>query len=401
MKSTTSRISGRAIRQTASLLALFFVGYFFAASFPSRQQGTDFPEFYSAARILWEGHGHQLYDVETQQAFQSRYFGRVGTYFNHPPFEALIYLPFALPSPTSGYALWTFANVGLIVVFALLLSRLVSGRIGWPVIALLCLLSPPLLLNLFQGQDSLLLLVFISGAILSLRAKRDVLAGCLLALAMFKFHLIIALIVLVFCLRRGRALSIFFLASAGLALVSVLLCGPRVFTDYPRFLGAIRILPLAGIHPAQMANVRGLMAFCNFSAGSGLVLTLLISWFVVAWPAWQVLTRNTATGFNSDLVPAAFCLAAVLISYHLSPHDLTILLLPLGLITNYVFATSLVSPLVKKCMIALVAVLFLPPFYIGLIRSHLFALASVPLLALFGCVCWELSRTTQADLSLE
>src|ERR1700724_824970 len=48
-----------------------FAGWRFSSSL----QGTDFPDFYCAARMLAEGHGHQLYDVEVQRQYQARYSG--------------------------------------------------------------------------------------------------------------------------------------------------------------------------------------------------------------------------------------------------------------------------------------------------------------------------------------
>ena len=51
-------------------------------------QGTDFPDFYCAARMLAAGHGPQLYDADLQRQYQARYAGRVGTLYIHPPFEA-------------------------------------------------------------------------------------------------------------------------------------------------------------------------------------------------------------------------------------------------------------------------------------------------------------------------
>ena len=94
------------IRRGCALLALGLIVYFLTASFPLRKQGADFPEFYAAARIVLEGRGHQLYDIATQEQFQIRYSGRIGTYFIHPAFETLIYLPFSLFPIDKAYSLW-------------------------------------------------------------------------------------------------------------------------------------------------------------------------------------------------------------------------------------------------------------------------------------------------------
>jgi len=188
-----------------SLLALAYVVHFFSASFPARQRGADFPEFYAAARIVLEGNGRQLYDLRTQEEYQKRYSGRIGTYFNHPAYEALIYLPCALFSPNAAYTVWCWLNAGLMLLFAILLSRNVLTRWGWPILTLLPLVFPAVLLDFFQGQDSLILLVLATSAILALRRNWDISAGCLFACGLFKFHLLSTLVVMLLCLRRTRA----------------------------------------------------------------------------------------------------------------------------------------------------------------------------------------------------
>src|ERR1035438_5628363 len=79
--------NGRAARVAKNvlvILALAGITYFFARGFEKKAKGTDFPDFYSAARMVLEGQGHQLYDFQTQDQFQIRYVGRTGTYYIHP-----------------------------------------------------------------------------------------------------------------------------------------------------------------------------------------------------------------------------------------------------------------------------------------------------------------------------
>src|ERR1700719_1529615 len=135
---------------------------FFCAHFSASSQGTDFPDFYSASRLLIAGHGHELYDVQVQRQFQSRYLGRVGTLYIHPPFEALFYL-----------------------------------GVAW------------------------LPLLFVTLAFTALRCHRSFAAGCWLGLGLFKFHLVLPL-ALVLALQKGRNgfLRGFALMAVALAAVS-------------------------------------------------------------------------------------------------------------------------------------------------------------------------------------
>src|SRR5258708_2774269 len=102
---------------------VFFVFAFSLAALVSAHvsaslQGTDFPDFYCAARMLAEGHGHQLYDAEVQRKYQARYAGRVGTLYIPPPFEAVVYLAVAWLPLRRAYLLWSLLNVAVLIVAA-------------------------------------------------------------------------------------------------------------------------------------------------------------------------------------------------------------------------------------------------------------------------------------------
>jgi hypothetical protein len=85
-------------------------------------------------------------------------------------------------------------------------------------------------------------------------------------------------------------------------------------------------------------------------------------------------------------------MAATLVSYHLSPHDLTILLLPLVLILNYIHTTSGIPTWMRAALIVTSGVVFLPPLDLLLVRAHLYVFASVPILMLFSLTRVEISR---------
>jgi hypothetical protein len=384
-----------AVKGVLSLLALTFVVHFLVASFPARQQGADFPEFYAAARIVLEGQGHGLYDLRTQELFQRHYFNRLGTYFNHPAYETLIYLPFALFSLITAYSLWSWFNGGLLVVFVILVAKNVLPSVGWPFLILASLVFPCVLLNFFQGQDSVLLLVLITGSVLALRENKDAAAGCLLACGLFKFHLVLPLVILLLCLRKKRALLSFSVGLLGLVAVCIAISGPQFVTSYVNFLKNISALPLAGIHPSQMANLRGLVALLGVTGFAGLSVTLVLSFATILWPVWLCSHVDRASRAQFDLLAGAFVLAALLVSYHLSPHDLSLLLISFALIARHLLSAMSMPFSLRTCMMSSAVILFLPPLHIILMSVHLYSLATVPLLAFFVCACLEVQRTTK------
>src|SRR2546430_3999254 len=260
------------------LAALALIAIYLAHRFPEMEKGTDFPEFYAAAKVLKDGLGHRLYDPGIQQQFQIQYSGRIGTYFNHPPFEALFYLPFAAASPQRAYMLWSLLNLALLIAIARSLQHYAFTQVSWQALLALFLVFAPVLLNLLQGQDSVLLLFFVAMSFVALTRGNEFLAGCLLACGVFKFHLIFPLALILVVNRTKRFLLGFLLFGVVLILISVAICGPGFLIAYPRFLLALPSLPFSGIHPRQMANLRGLSALLiPGSTSASLALTIAAS----------------------------------------------------------------------------------------------------------------------------
>src|SRR6202166_3805707 len=89
----------------------------------------DFSSFYTAGTVLREGHGYELYDDRVQEAVQQS-FSPIGLQkrgsilpFNHPPFEALVFIPFARLPYIGAYLVWLGINLGLTFAVLFLLPR--------------------------------------------------------------------------------------------------------------------------------------------------------------------------------------------------------------------------------------------------------------------------------------
>jgi len=374
------------IAQNALLLVTLAGGtYFLTNDYERRAKGTDFPDFYTAARMVRDGYGHQLYDFQAQDRFQILYAGRTGTYYIHPPFETLLFLPISLWSLQTAYLLWCIFNVAVLVYTARVFQRHVCNRLDWHILLPLFLLFPPVLINFQQGQDSLLLLLILAIAFVELRRNRNFSAGCLLGCGLFKFHIVFALVGLLLSLRRRGLLGGFALVFVTLLLVSAGISGWTFVTAYPRFLAKLSGLPLAGIHPAAMANMRGLVSVSGIVSDTAaqLFLTWLGSVFLFWYAGTNVKDSRSKFAGATSLVFGNFVLAAILVSYHLSPSDLCIALLPIGLLLAYQRKDSGMPRWARLSLLACQCVLFLPPLHLILLAWHVYACASIPVLIMF------------------
>ena len=158
----------------------------------------DFTIFYTAGKCILQGHGRQLYDLETQFAIQREFAAEVKHRenplpFNHPPFEALLFAPLARLPYVAAYLVWAVFNLALILgLWILLRPRLPSLHAFLPALPLLAMFAFfPVVIALLQGQDSILLLFLYALAFSALATGRNFVAGVCLGLALFKFQLVL------------------------------------------------------------------------------------------------------------------------------------------------------------------------------------------------------------------
>lgn|SRR5579871_2317435 len=381
---------------TKNLVLILFIGalaVFAARQLSAALQATDFPDFYCAARMLADGQGPHLYDAATQRQYQARYSARVGTLYIHPPFEAIVYLAVAWLPLQSAYVLWFVLSLGFLAIADYTFAHAALKDWNWHWLFVAAVTFAPVLLCLIQGQDSLLLLLLVV-AFLNLRRGRAFAAGCWLGLALFKFQIAVPLGIMLLFAWGAKARWHFarglVLVGAVLAAISAVLCGGRVFAAYPAFLLHLKTDRYAGIYPEAMGNLRGLIylffhrdqsaiAVAILAAASvGLLLKSIAEWRrVPAIPDDPISERELDRAFANSI------LVALLVSYHLNPHDLSLLMIPIALVlkdrswlAEKGFARGMTP--------ALLALIFLPLLHIWALKTAVYGLVALPLLGLLA-----------------
>ena len=292
------------------------------------QKGLDFPDFYAAANDSTDGRDRELYDPLVQNQYLIRYSGRVGTYFIHPAFETLIYFPFAMLPLHGAYTLWSVFQAIQLIVISTLLRKTVLRQVSWRFLIVIFLLFASACWTFWRPRFAFASAAADAGfravGTASILCRRLPM-GC----GLFKFHLVVPAIIP--CIFGKRKLLLWGFASTTLALliVSVWISGFGAITAYTRFLLQLNSLPMAGIHDAQKANLRGLFGlllpgYQHTASYLSLLSSVLVMYLAVRS---SLLAREDVRSARLAFANAVF--AAVLVGYHLSPHDLTILLLPM------------------------------------------------------------------------
>jgi hypothetical protein len=276
--------------------------------FPRAIRGNaDFHQFYNGAYMLRAGYRHQLYDYDLQVKVGGSQLPSV-----HPAYEYLLFVPLSFLRYRTAYFAWLLVNCGLIIAAIRLLRSYFTGS-GW-LLAGIVIAFIPVWVTLYEGQDSLLLLV-----LLLLAARSDEFgSGLWLGLGAFKFHIVVPIMLLYLLWRKWRVVAGFGVSGGLVAVISIALVGIGGTLHYVH---AASGMALTYLHPGAMPNVHGLLLrIAGAKFGSNHIITLLtvaIAAVTFAWASRQKPSLATAI------------LVLPLTTVYLLGHDLALLLIPI------------------------------------------------------------------------
>jgi hypothetical protein len=363
--------------------------------------------FYTAGLMLRRGQGHSLYDnslqLKTQAEFVTLRPGLDGPMpYNHPPFEAILFVPFTYLTFLRAYAVWFLLN-GLLLALSLRVIRpwIPQTAAEFPELLFLAPLAFfPVFYALMQGQDSILLLVLYCLAYAAFRRGRDLPAGIWLGLGLFKFHLVLPFAFILLLCRRWRAIDGIVAAGCCELAISWALVGWRELLHYPRFAWHVNRLQQMGvIVPTNMPNLRGLLTgwTTSVAARSRMELVLLVVsvgllvWAARQWSPWDLTQpEHWNTGFSIAVV------TTYLVGYHGYNTDLSMVLLPAVITFNRLLESD--RSRISIALRIIVVILFLSPVYLLLTlvldKQRLFALV---LLAFIFCLAASDSKSRKVS----
>jgi hypothetical protein len=339
----------------------------------------DFAIYYTAGTMVRSGMGGRLYDEAAQFRVQQQFAQQVTTRqaalpFNHPPFEALLFVPFSLLSYRAAYFLWLFMNLAILAVLPGMLREwvpMLGLARAWVWMAAE-LGFFPIFFALLQGQDAILLLFFYALAFVSLKRGRFAMAGVWLACGLFKFHLVLPFLVLLLAgqmsfEQKKRIAGGFGLAGGTLILISLLVAGARQMMFYPRYvLGLESTMAQGAIRPSDMPNLRGMVGLLAGKLAHAEGIVLLISAVLFLLALWIVRLPE----ISGDSRFALALLVTVLVSYHCLGYDLCVLMIAVLLLAGRLRSDGMGRDWTRMAMIAGVAGLLFSPLQALLLMRY-------------------------------
>lgn len=331
----------------ASLLLIVGVYIFILKIAVVATQPSDLNQDYIAAHLLLQGRSIYTYAEDTPAAIMDQLIvlkGYTGlpAANNHPPFDAILFIPLTLVSYSVAAVLWSLLSLVLyfLIGHIVLIELQLQLERSWMVLLLgVALCWYPLQLHISTGQLSIPLSACVIGCWALLRRRRDILAGLLLGLAcLIKVFPALLIVVLVLRGRWRAAIAAMVCMSVGW-LLSVVLVGPD---DVLRYL--TQIMPMdAALYQYAPVNL-SLGSLLNRIVGNGLpvpfldlgpsavrCITMVGTLGLMALLTYQAWSEPRSQ-LVDDRVFALGCIIMVLISPITWQHIFPVLVLPLGLL---------------------------------------------------------------------
>ena len=193
------------------------------------QMGTDFPNYYTAAKLTRQGQPLRLFYDWTWFQRQIHYAGidhQLGGYVPHTPATMLPFIPLSFLEPQTAKRAWLLLELLFLAASIVLLSRL-SGLSLLETLVLALLAHAALGNNFVIGQYYLFILLLLICGIGCLLRGRDALGGALIGL-IFTLKLYTAPFLLLFAVRRQwKAAGGFLAVVAAITAVAVAIFGPH------------------------------------------------------------------------------------------------------------------------------------------------------------------------------
>jgi alpha-1,2-mannosyltransferase len=295
---------------------------------------TDFITYYSAARLVADGHGDHIFDFgavakeEAALVYPLKVKHGVLPYL-YAPYFAVALVPLAVLPYAVAYLLWLLLNCAVLALVVYRLQRYANlqgsdARLFW--IAGLAFL--PVFVALAQGQVSIMLLGFLSATFFLSRSGRSGWAGLALAPALVKAPYVVPILLVFAARREWRALVSISIGAAGLLLLPMAVLG--VWTDAHYFhsltLAATWHTQIGGYEPQFNHNLAGFTGLLLPSPWATLVS------LAVGGLALLLLVGCARSSNDADLAFALAVVVAILVTPHVLVHDLVFLLLPAAVV---------------------------------------------------------------------
>jgi hypothetical protein len=274
----------------------------------------DFLNLYTGGRLALEGRLDVLHDPDVQLEYERRLVPDLPQMvpFVRPVFYAVALAPIAAMPYRAAFIAWTTLQVALLLACWTWAWR----RFG-PDALVFAALSLPAPLGIASGQDCVVMLALLIVAFEFSDRGEAASSGAVLALMLFKFHLVLLWPLALVVQRRWRMLGGYCAAAAGLLLVSLALGG---IADARLYIALLQNKSLDHLAPSPELMI----SYQGFFANLGIESRWLVALFIAAVVVILAIALKAPRALFI-LTPVA----SLLVVPHVYGYDAALLMVPL------------------------------------------------------------------------
>ncbi len=303
--------------------------------------GGDFLQEYVGGGLIRDSlQRENLYQADTFQTAQHD-DAIVGFKWDEQQFFPAVYPPFwyAVVSPLSDVTYSIASRIWLVLMAMALVAAgwLMNRYAKSPMLILIAMcLSTPVIQSLNAGQKGTLLLLILSGSCVLLRQRRYFLSGLVFASIAFKPHLAVAIGLWMLTSRNWKWCQGAFIGLAALTVASIGI-DTGLLKEYLHVVSGFgNYVQSGGYNLSESFSLWSFWQQLIPVSWLSKTLTILSSLIVLGYSLWAFGRRSSdqLSMEEMDWIFAGMVIVTVVISPHLYIYDLTILLLPVALLTR-------------------------------------------------------------------
>lgn len=314
---------------------------------------ADFPAVVIASRMVSEGQGARLYNLDAQRNEQRKLIEEGYIYlppdielkypYPYTPFIAVLWSPLSGLSPLAGIAIWNLLQIAALAggLWYLLLSlpMPLTTRLLLLLAALTCF---PFISNLEQGQSSGIVMFSLAMGVALMKRGHDLPAGLALGLLALKVQWLPLLLLALLFKRRWRALGGMALTAGALSLLVLPAIGTEWLPDFVRVLEGAQMWDRRLLLDPWFSHSLsgGLTAFLGQGTDELVAQIMRVATIPAAgllFLLWKGQWRPGTARWDGAM--GATVLATILTNLQVNTHDLCLLALPAALGVSYFYAS--------------------------------------------------------------
>ena len=321
---------------------------------------NDFVTFYAGAKLAGTP---DLYSRTANLELNTSLVGNdMNVMYIRPPFYAAILKPLSWLPFLTAYAVFTCFSLACYIWFVVRFSKECSA------LPFLAAISVPFLAGLLAGQDASFMMAILGASILLTRQRKDFLAGLVLSLCAYKFHIFLFIPVFLLLKKRWLTLGGGLCGTLALTALGIIVNGPASLGEW------IHVLRNPWINPdaSGMPNIHGVVTILNGDMRLEAVLIAAVFFGFL----WMTLRTD-----NYELLFAACLICGLLVSYH-SMIDDDLILFPVMIL---VLRSSELVPLRGSMALILTPI----PYFLVLAGPPYTAILPVALVLILAGMFWS------------